>query len=171
MLNWLFFFVGLQLWYIKCFLATKSVYEIMVSYISAFTKASSSAHCTGLGMPHTHTHGQRVLVWRPWVQRSTGGLLVGERIKKNPLTDKKSLLLQEEQVVLDVSPLIHTVTSAAVPERHKIITAGFDISVAFWVFFSDWCLPVWETSWGMLAKYDQQLLCLSQTPSRSHWRI
>lgn len=55
--------------------------------------------------------------------------------KKNLLTDKEILLLQEEHVVLDVSPLIHTVTSAAVPDRREIITAGFDISVAFWVFF------------------------------------
>lgn len=61
---------------------------------------------------------------------------MGERIKKNLLTDKKkkNLLLQEEQLVLDVSPLIHTVTSAVAQDGHKIIAAGFDISVAVWVF-------------------------------------
>lgn len=107
----------------------------MISYSSAFTKASSSAQCTGLGMPHTHTVRES-LSGDLESKEAQGACLWEREFKKTLLTDKKkNLLLQEEQLVLDVSPLIHTVTSAVAQDGHKIIAAGFDISVAVWVFF------------------------------------
>ena len=142
--------------------------------ITLYTRSLFVCMCVCVFVCVSLQHTLRVLVWRPWVLKSTGAPLVGERKGANkPWTDKK-LLQRQEQVVPNVSP--------AARARQQIITAtSFTADHRQWTLHRHpsyayhccerFCFPpgsirgshrcvamAWHQE-GVLSEHRQQLLC------------